>query len=126
MKTLRLKDGTELTVRNESRSTKIVADFQTISEVVSVWEKMTKANLAEITLGDVTYTDLAPAGMSVTSAESEVLIANFFTRARLLDAVEVAENKVKRVERANEILQDENRTLADGSAAWDIISGGLA
>lgn len=126
MKTLRLKDGTELTVRNESRSTKIVADFQTISEVVSVWEKMTKANLAEITLGDATYTDLAPAGMSVTSAESEVLIANFFTRARLLDAVEVAENKVRRVERANEILQDENRALADGSAAWDIISGGLA
>lgn len=122
MKTLLLKDKTELSFEDASTISMLQATESSFGAVDSIKESLTAENLSEVTFDDVEYKDLTLGNITASAQQNDVSIIIELKTGEEAELERLTE-QVEELEAENTSLRAENEKLSDKAMAADILLG---
>lgn len=122
MKTLILKDKTELFFEDSSTISMLQATESSFGAVDSIKESLTAENLSEVTFDDVEYKDLTLGNITASAQHDDVSIIIELKTQEEAELERLTE-QVEELEAENTSLKAENEMLSDKAEAADILLG---
>lgn len=122
MKSLVLKDKTELYFEDSSILSLLQATESSFSAVDSIKESLTPDNLSECIFDDVEYKDLTLGNITASGMNEEVSVIIELKTPQDAELDRLTE-QVRQLETENTSLKAENEMLSDKAEAADILLG---
>lgn len=108
-----LMDGTTYEVANNSTITDIMVVVADYAEVDAMIPHFTKANMEKVELGEDTYYNVIPTGVSVSGTDS--IVAHFTTRNRTTDEIVLAQaEQINELQEVVAALLEDDEEPVDG------------